>query len=89
MTLYGMKFFIFFCLTLLSAGALKLLIKDKLRLRRAYTIFLGLISYIFIAMINWRFCLSVLAVTLIAYISGMLIESTEDKKEEKYLWLSG
>lgn len=83
MTLYGIKFFGFLAVTLAVTGVLQRIIKDRQDFRRVYTILLSLISYVFIAMIDYRFCSTVLVVTLIAYVSAMLISLADSKRRKK------
>lgn len=80
MTFYSLHFLILFAFTLLSLAVCKLIFKkNTLLLKKINQCILLTVSYIFVCIVDWKFCLSVLAVTLTSYFCALLIDKNRSR----------
>jgi len=80
MTLNSFSFIIYFSVVVLLMAFFQLLRKKSVIASAAQLLFLVVFSYYFLWKTDWRFCVCVVAVTLLTYFIGILIEKTQNLK---------
>lgn len=79
MSLNSFNFIIYFTIFLIPLTVFQLLGRKSKVFGRIQLVTLLLFSYFFIIKSNWRFCVSVIAVTAVTYSFGLLIEKSRSK----------
>ena len=80
MSINSFRFLCIFALLIIIVAGVQLIGKKSGGVRKAQLGILLLFSYYYIFKADWRFCLCVLAVTLIAYTIALLFEKTKNPK---------
>jgi alginate O-acetyltransferase complex protein AlgI len=85
MVFSSITFFVFFFLMLILAGITRLHIFSKLcghpkKIRKLRHVLLLIASYVFYGWWDWRFCLLMLVLTIVAYISALQIDKQRNSR---------
>jgi len=88
MSFTNIRFIAFFCLVYLGLWVIKGICHIcKKEYRFIYQLFLLVVSYIFLAFFDWRFCLCLFAVTIVTYLSTLRIDAVRMNPKAAKMWL--